>query len=216
MNFLRSNLFVFGVLLLGCVYGHAAACSLAVSYEINKAQAKTAIFKAISENDVDAFKDWMLAIDLQTCDSLGQPPLYVACLSGRKEIVELLLPYLQKLCETKKVQTSRGVRYATLDDMRVGPSGETALHAVARTGNGEITELLLRCGMSRCIQNIAHLTPMQLAETCGHPDLVRLLRPLSERAIAEQAVREAQAKRTAEVGSSSQEPVLGEEKVVWL
>ncbi|KAF9646125.1 ankyrin [Thelephora ganbajun] len=64
----------------------------------------------------------------------------------------------------------------SLDLNRKDEYGYTALHLACDRGNLEIVELLLKRGVDRTLKDPDELTALELAETCGHDEIVKILK----------------------------------------
>jgi len=54
--------------------------------------------------------------------------------------------------------------------------GYTALHLACDRGNLAVVELLLKHGVNRTLKDPDELTALELAETCGHDEIVKVLK----------------------------------------
>ncbi|MDI7864449.1 ankyrin repeat domain-containing protein [Rhizobiaceae bacterium n13] len=90
-------------------------------------------------------------------DETGEPPLLIAALAGKKEVVALLL--------------DRGT------DVEIrNKGGLTALHAAAYGGNLEVVELLVQKGAAvNDHENFYNMSPLHAAAEEGHADVVAFL-----------------------------------------
>ena len=90
-------------------------------------------------------------------DAAGEPPLLIAALAGRKDIVVLLLD-----------------KGADIEVRNKG--GLTALHAAAYGGHLDIVELLVAKGaLINDDKNFYHMSPLHAAAEEGHADIVAFL-----------------------------------------
>lgn len=90
-------------------------------------------------------------------NAMANEPIHAAAAAGNTEIVRLLLD-----------------RGADADARQHG--GWTALHAAAQSGDAAIAELLVAHGADPAPSNDEGVTPADLAELQGHPDLAVRLR----------------------------------------
>lgn len=63
----------------------------------------------------------------------------------------------------------------SLDINQKDEFGYTALHLACDRGNLEVVEVLARRGADRTLKDPDELTALELAETCGHEDIVNVL-----------------------------------------
>jgi len=64
----------------------------------------------------------------------------------------------------------------SLDLNRKDEYGYTALHLACDRGNLAVAELLLKHGVDRTLKDPDELTALELAETCGHDEIVKVLK----------------------------------------
>lgn len=82
-------------------------------------------------------------IDVNAKDTLGKTALHWACLSGNKEVLQILLHYLREMCvrddRTVDVESYKG--YLNAQDAQ----GRTPLMLAALSGHDEVVKILLPC-----------------------------------------------------------------------
>jgi ankyrin repeat protein len=95
--------------------------------------------------------------DLDAPNESGEPPLLVAALAGKKDVVAMLID-----------------KGADVEIRNKG--GLTALHAAAYGGHLEVVELLVSKGAKiNDDKNFYHMTPLHAAAEEGHADVVAFL-----------------------------------------
>ena len=70
------------------------------------------------------------------------------------------------------------MRLVNVDDHMINAqnnAGYTPLHYACRLGHSDIVKTLMLAGADETITDIVWLTSAQLAEVCGHPELLKLL-----------------------------------------
>jgi ankyrin repeat protein len=113
---------------------------------------------AVRDGDVVAIKQLLdKGAAPSDTDETGEPPLIIAALAGRPEVIALLV--------------ERGA------DVKVrNRGGLTALHAAAYAGNIDVVEMLVARGADvNDAGNFYHMTPLHGAAEEGHADVVAFL-----------------------------------------
>ena len=95
-------------------------------------------------------------IDARSTNAMQNTPLHAAAAGGNLEILELLLTH-------------------GADPNARQHGGWTALHAAAQTGNHRMAELLLANGAHKYVQADNNQTPLDMALSYRHPEVVSLL-----------------------------------------
>ena len=96
--------------------------------------------------------------DINARNARGQTPLHLAVKQGNSEVVQVLL---EKGAEVDVVNTD---------------SGCTSLHYAVSLGHVDMCESLARFGANPDAQTARLETPLHLAVSRGHPEVVALLR----------------------------------------
>mgnify|MGYP006294793279 CR=1 FL=1 len=124
-------------------------------------------------------------------DSAGDRPLIIAAYLGHTEVVEILLaagadltvvdPGMRATALHAAAYAGRAEAAGVLIDHGIaidqqGPvNGYTALHDAVWQNHGATVRVLLAGGANRTIRSKAGQTPLDLARSQGHTDLVDLL-----------------------------------------
>eukprot|EP00698_Gefionella_okellyi_P022857 TRINITY_DN7655_c0_g1_i2.p1 TRINITY_DN7655_c0_g1~~TRINITY_DN7655_c0_g1_i2.p1 ORF type:complete len:1230 (-),score=320.82 TRINITY_DN7655_c0_g1_i2:27-3716(-) len=114
------------------------------------------LHRAILDNDTDGLGRLLHAADtdVNVCDKFGYSPLFVACRSGRKNMIWQLI--------------ERGANVNACENV----TGDTALHAAAEQGFVKVVQYLVQIGADRTIANKCGRTPADVAMT---PAIAQLL-----------------------------------------
>ncbi|MFC1652083.1 ankyrin repeat domain-containing protein [Planctomycetota bacterium] len=117
------------------------------------------LHRAAAEGDIDQVKSLIakgVSVNSLASDSGMMTPLHEAAISGRKEVVEILL--------------GNGAKIDALDNMAY-----TVLHRAVEHGHATVAKLLIDKGANLNAKTLNNWTPLHRAAIGGHNDTVELL-----------------------------------------